>query len=514
MRLASPMRTVILSPSVPRSSARTARSLAGKLHPFKHTVFFLTLVFPVLVLYAQQDDFLENNLEGGWTGSIEVEISGTVVQIPLQLNLNVHGEGGIGFALLPDALYSPPSKLRLFTVQALTTDGNDLEFQLNLKDAEFDPAARGLATLHFDLSYDANDDKLTGIAASSDQRLDNAVTLARISSNLAFQKIWFGTVTVTGEKTFVLLQLLQDPSSRTQAADTVTGSAIVGSNYGTISNGSINRKKLTADITVVSGSATGFELSLKVKGGKLKGKLNAIGSRPRAPVAKAKFVSNTLKGKTMKANEAVKPDKADRIGDALDNPVEVTAGEDNEVRILGKNIAGGVMVHADDPTVEITSVVHVSKKEILIGVRPEASSELRSDAEVSIRLSGEDGQSSGLNDALSVKEPNEPTVSFANDIQPVFNTNCISAGCHSSGTQSAGLDLTAAKSFGKLVNVPSTQMPSLKRVSPLDPANSYLIRKLEGTGIIGSRMPRNAAQLSTELIQMFITWIEEGATNN
>src|SRR5262252_8746219 len=63
-------------------------------------------------------------------------------------------------------------------------------------------------------------------------------------------------------------------------------------------------------------------------------------------------------------------------------------------------------------------------------------------------------------------------VSFAQDIQPIFNSRCTR--CHNSTTANGGLDLTAPGSYGHLVNVAtsaacSTAVPNVPRVKPSDP---------------------------------------------
>jgi hypothetical protein len=93
------------------------------------------------------------------------------------------------------------------------------------------------------------------------------------------------------------------------------------------------------------------------------------------------------------------------------------------------------------------------------------------------------------------------------EIQAIFDSRCV--GCHGS---SGGLTLTSSVSYNNLVNVPSNQMPSLDRVEPGDPDNSYLVWKIEGrTGITGSRMPLGGPFLSQETIDLIRSWISAGA---
>src|ERR1700746_2041497 len=72
--------------------------------------------------------------------------------------------------------------------------------------------------------------------------------------------------------------------------------------------------------------------------------------------------------------------------------------------------------------------------------------------------------------------PGNP-ISFASNIQPIFDRSCALSGCHTPPTLNGGLDLTAGKSYSQVVGVSSQQVPSLKRVKRGDPTNSYLFQK-------------------------------------
>jgi hypothetical protein len=89
--------------------------------------------------------------------------------------------------------------------------------------------------------------------------------------------------------------------------------------------------------------------------------------------------------------------------------------------------------------------------------------------------------------------------------------------CHNSNGRvpAGGLDL-ASGAHGRLVGVASGQRPTMPRVTPGDPENSYLIHKLEGRpGIIGGRMPRGTGPFLTDGQMLVIRrWIELGAQNN
>ncbi len=95
-------------------------------------------------------------------------------------------------------------------------------------------------------------------------------------------------------------------------------------------------------------------------------------------------------------------------------------------------------------------------------------------------------------------------------------TACIQ--CHTSvgRAPSAGMDLTSAVSYSRLVNVASVEKPGLFRVNPGDPDASYLVHKLEGRAdIVGARMPRGTGPFLTEgQILVVRRWIALGARND
>jgi len=101
-----------------------------------------------------------------------------------------------------------------------------------------------------------------------------------------------------------------------------------------------------------------------------------------------------------------------------------------------------------------------------------------------------------------------PLVSFSNQIQPIFNSQCT--GCHGGN---GGLFLNSGASYGNLVNVQAqSSCTSLKRVLPNDAANSVLFKKISGFSC-GSQMPQGGS-LSGSDIALIQSWINQGANNN
>ena len=90
-------------------------------------------------------------------------------------------------------------------------------------------------------------------------------------------------------------------------------------------------------------------------------------------------------------------------------------------------------------------------------------------------------------------------------------------GCHTDQGRNpaSNLNLRDGRSYQQLVGRASTGRPSATLVVPGDPANSYLINKLEGRDIVGLRMPRNDGPFLTEgQILVIRQWILDGAPNN
>jgi mono/diheme cytochrome c family protein len=100
-----------------------------------------------------------------------------------------------------------------------------------------------------------------------------------------------------------------------------------------------------------------------------------------------------------------------------------------------------------------------------------------------------------------MKATGKETVSFANDLAPVFVKHCV--GCHGLGRRASGrLDLNK---FQGLLRGGESGPP----VVPGKPAESLLVKKLKGTGG-GQRMPAGADPLPDKVIAMIEKWIEEG----
>jgi hypothetical protein len=92
------------------------------------------------------------------------------------------------------------------------------------------------------------------------------------------------------------------------------------------------------------------------------------------------------------------------------------------------------------------------------------------------------------------------TVTFGNDLIPIFNASCNSSGCHSSGGKAP--DLTSANAFNAL--------NSGNYINISEPQNSELY--LWMTGKKGSPMPLSGPD--KEYNSLVLAWIKQGANNN
>jgi hypothetical protein len=111
-------------------------------------------------------------------------------------------------------------------------------------------------------------------------------------------------------------------------------------------------------------------------------------------------------------------------------------------------------------------------------------------------------------------EPIDQSATLTRVQTEIFTPTCARIGCHDPLGQQSQLILTAGRSFEQTVNRASVENPSLMRVEPNDPDNSYLFRKITGAGITGDRMPQGLPPLSEAQIALVRDWIRRGAPND
>ena len=104
------------------------------------------------------------------------------------------------------------------------------------------------------------------------------------------------------------------------------------------------------------------------------------------------------------------------------------------------------------------------------------------------------------------------TATFSSIQVNVFTPIC--ATCHAGASAPHGLRLDGNNSYALLVGVPSDEEPSILRVKPNDPDNSYLVQKIQGTAANGERMPAGMPALPQATIDTIRQWITNGAMND
>jgi hypothetical protein len=121
-----------------------------------------------------------------------------------------------------------------------------------------------------------------------------------------------------------------------------------------------------------------------------------------------------------------------------------------------------------------------------------------------------------------------PKVSFAKDVMPIFAESCAFSSCHgsmsgsSNGVFLGGTDPTRVHQA--TVDVRSSKLPTMAFVKAGDPRESFLLRKMEGShcGLAaqctgsdcGQSMPQNDDTLPTEKLDTVRRWIAQGAKND
>ena len=100
-------------------------------------------------------------------------------------------------------------------------------------------------------------------------------------------------------------------------------------------------------------------------------------------------------------------------------------------------------------------------------------------------------------------EPEDPAVTYRNDILPILAESCALAGCHSGQPAAGGLDLTTYTSFKDGGGNGAAFVPG-------DGESSLVVKRIDGGGM----PPPGRTPLTAEQIQFFIDWIDDGAENN
>lgn len=111
-------------------------------------------------------------------------------------------------------------------------------------------------------------------------------------------------------------------------------------------------------------------------------------------------------------------------------------------------------------------------------------------------------------------DPVDQAATFTRVQNEIFTPTCTAIGCHDALGQQQGLVLTPGRAYANTVGQKSTEVTTLLRVAPSDYANSYLYRKVTGSGITGDRMPQGGPYLNDAQLKLIRDWIRRGAPND
>jgi hypothetical protein len=120
-----------------------------------------------------------------------------------------------------------------------------------------------------------------------------------------------------------------------------------------------------------------------------------------------------------------------------------------------------------------------------------------------------------------------PGVSFANDVLPIFARSCAFSTCHGSTSGAANgvfLGRDGPRVHAAIVNGKSAELTSMPLVTPGNPRESYLMRKMDGSqcaldaqctgGSCQSSMPKGDTVLDVATRDIVRRWIAQGAKDD
>ncbi len=457
----------------------------------------LVLVLIVLIQAQEQETFFEAKFDGAWEGTIRIKTEAGQREFPAILNLNAYKKGGCGSALLPDSFGPAPVDLSVHSLTKFSIKGSKITLKVDVTSEPNEEDETTTYTHTLTLSHKKATGILKGNFKSTDPQIKGKrpMILYPQGASKIIQKVWEGKVTINKVKSPVFLQLIQKNVLETNDGSEiteVTGFGFIGDDYGKITNGSFDGKTFTGNLNLKSELVL-LDLDLK-KGPRLKGKLTG-----------ATFKKSAILKPTGTNGNVIKLTKV--------SPETLTLDQYNVVTIRGKNFQPGVVAHMSEDGVKVNMVEYVSKSKILASIKPSAA--FQDGQEISLRMINTNGESFDLSGAFTIDLAEQPPmVSFSQQIQPIFGDSCALPTCHMGPINAGGMNLTQEQSYSAIVNVPSSQRPSVLRIKPFEPNNSYLIHKIKGENINGFRMPQDLPPLSVEVIALFENWVSQGAMNN
>lgn len=436
---------------------------------------FLSFAFIDGAAPADEGDFFDHNLDGLWAGYLRIDD----VDVPAVINVNAGSNGAIGSVIMVADITDSMTDYAEYAFKNVSVSNNGLDFTITI------PNGNSETDLDFNLSIKSGE--LRG-DYDSNQLGSEDVRLFQLSGDDMIRHLWVGDN--KGNPTS--LELQRDDGELDSEITIIDEDT-------ELFNIAFDGKRLTA--MMQDDNNLGGDLSLKFKSKKqlLRGKISLD-------------VGGTVKAKMFPVGGSGKGMKVSSVSPGTIDIASAAPAATGEITIKGKNFQPGAMVHLDYPGAEVLSV-SVSKNSITAMIMVPDSAP--NGAQISVLVVNPDNQQGEETNAITVVKEDSggggggTTVSFANDIQPIFTNSCVE--CHGG---SGGLFLSSGQAYNNLVGVVATGNSSFNRVTPGDPDNSYLVMKLRGDSRAGSRMPLGRTPLSNDVINLIVTWINEGAQNN
>lgn len=142
---------------------------------------------------------------------------------------------------------------------------------------------------------------------------------------------------------------------------------------------------------------------------------------------------------------------------------------------------------------------------------------------------GESGNGSSCDDYAPPAgfDATTPAVSFSKDVMPIFGQSCAFSTCHGSTVGTANgvfLGKDAPRVHAALVGVKGDELRAMPLVTPGNPRESYVMRKMDGSqcaldaqctgGSCQGSMPKNEGVLDVATRDIVRRWIAQGAKND
>jgi hypothetical protein len=170
----------------------------------------MSLILVFLAQEQEQDAFFETAFDGEWTGYVRMNTAQEKWDFPMVLNLNIHGDTGIGFAFLSDDLQTAPTGFKLYELQNIQIRGKKITVQIDSALSLLTNKVEDAFIHTIKLSYKNATDTLKGSFTSSNPDLGRgSVLLYHQDSSKEIQQVWTGSVTIDKKKTPLIMQLVQ-----------------------------------------------------------------------------------------------------------------------------------------------------------------------------------------------------------------------------------------------------------------------------------------------------------------